>query len=128
MQSRTHETYKFVGVLQGRYYNKFGKRTRQWLKAKEKFDSAAALIALREEEAKLMPGCNTKWAQDEDTTMWCEDSMVKQNPTSPLVPRKLETEGAMKCVCVEWSTARNEPDKYKTYPGCEGSAQTCFFK
>jgi len=126
---RTHATYKFVGVVKGRYYNQHGKRTRQWREIKAKFDSAAEQITKNEQEAKKYPACNTKWTQDQGTVLWCEDSMSNGAYLgSPLVPRKLETAEMIRCVCVEYDLVKANEAQFKVYANCEGKQQVCEFK
>src|SRR5690606_34781681 len=100
----------------------------QWRNAKEKMDRANEDAVKAELESKKFPSCNTKWTQNEGTTIWCEDNMVKDRQlTSALVPRKLELEETMKCVCVEYDVAQKD-ESFKVYPKCEGKQQSCYFK
>ena len=92
-------------------------------------DLAAKLAAAKEEQVKANPPCNAKWTQDEGTKLWCEDSMVKQPLASPLVPRKVDDgTGNTRCLCVEWTKAKGDPEKYQAYGDCrdaESPSQTC---
>jgi hypothetical protein len=118
----THETYRFVGVLQGRFYDEHGGRTKAWQEAREKMERAAAK---KKEESSTL-SCNSKWTQNEGSTIWCEDSMTPQPPSSPLVPRK---DDGGRCVCIELEIARQDQNnKYSIYGDCAESAQECKFK
>jgi hypothetical protein len=129
MSTRNHEKYKFIGVLQGRYYNREGRRTRQWVQAKTKIDNAEKEIAEREAENKKLPPCNSRWSSEQGTTLWCEDSMISGVVVeSPLVPRQMDRNGQVECVCVEWNKAKASPELFSTYNGCVGGDQHCQYK
>jgi predicted heme/steroid binding protein len=125
---RSHETYKFVGVLHGRYYNEQGHRTDAWKQARARMNEANKEQSKGEEYLKQFPACNSRWTQQEGSTIWCEDSMKQQRPSSSLVPRTVDLRTGMRCVCVELDQATAKPTEFKPYNNCEPTSQTCRIK
>ena len=63
--------YTYVGRLVGRYYDSHGEPTPALLQARQKIKEGQRLRKLQEGENKRFPGCNSRWSQDEGSTVWC---------------------------------------------------------
>lgn len=112
---RDHNRYRFVGVLEGRYYDSLGRRTDEWIAAVAK----AKQDPLKEVEH---PVCNTKWEQSVGNTFWCTNSPLN----SQLVPRLVHSDKlGSQCVCLEYQAVKEDTARYREFDGCASNAQSC---
>ncbi|KAJ9549265.1 hypothetical protein OSB04_021808 [Centaurea solstitialis] len=77
-------TYIFVGKLVGRYYDGEGNPTKYLKGVEAKAARGAQLMEKQKKEEAKIPGCNSKWSQDEGSEVWCDDGYPR------LVQRPLE--------------------------------------
>jgi len=68
---RNHTTYKYVGVMQGRFYDAQGKRTKAWEKARMVMNKGLLEQKDQQELIKRYPNCNTKWADGKGHEVSC---------------------------------------------------------
>ena len=126
MEDSTHETYRFVGVLEGRYYDKQGRRTQAWLDALAKARIADEQKRMQKELEKKFPNCNSKWEQGVGTTIWCTNDLIKPAGHN-LVPRMSRSEElGSRCACMEYEVVKDDKTRYREYDGCSSESQTCF--
>mmetsp|Transcript_11163 Transcript_11163/g.18230 ORF Transcript_11163/g.18230 Transcript_11163/m.18230 type:complete len:271 (-) Transcript_11163:34-846(-) len=122
-----HESYVYMGNVIGRYYDDGGNPTKDWEKILEVKEQHAVDMKKQGELEKLFPSCNSRWSQNDGSTVWCTDELVDHKTSSPLVPRLMffEAHRATRCTCVELNVAVANTAKYKVYDGCDEKATTC---
>jgi hypothetical protein len=102
---RTHETYRYVGVLAERYYDDAGTPTAA-LGTVEKLQEATNLIQnARDAFNKRFKSCNSRSGADIKTELWCDDSWHLPGSTPLHVWWQLPSAGSSgekggKCACV----------------------------
>ncbi|CAG4911911.1 unnamed protein product [Colias eurytheme] len=118
------EKYKYVGVLQGRYYNSDGTETEYMAEFKSKLKNCKEEKENAKTQDHLYPPCNVAWSETEGTRVWCSKSSggIKRDWVG--VPRQLYEPGSdkPKCVCVQ----QEDTKMLKQYEGCSSSATECF--
>jgi hypothetical protein len=116
---RKHDTYKFVGVMEGRYYTAEGKRTKHWEKARMAMDRGRTAKMQQDALLAKYPNCNSKWAQNIGNEVWCDGH-------ANTVPRVLvsEDQTSQRCACVGVETASIIPG-VREYPGCDPKSRRC---
>ena len=113
----TSDKYVHLGVLAGRYYDAYGRKTREWHDVEASIRQAERESRLKDEAMKEITNCNSRWRQGEGYTRWC---------TGGLVPRELKMPGSAgtRCVCAPTDVASERADM-KALPGCDESAAEC---
>ncbi|XP_038215706.1 neuferricin [Zerene cesonia] len=118
-----HDKYKYVGVLQGRYYNSDGTETQYMAEIRNKLKNCKEEKENAKQQDQLYPPCNVAWSETEGTRVWCSKSSggIKRNWVG--VPRQLYEPGGdkPKCVCVQ----REDTNMLKQYEECSNSATEC---
>ncbi|KAI3728621.1 hypothetical protein L6452_17260 [Arctium lappa] len=114
-------TYVFVGKLVGRYYDGEGNPTKYLKGVEAKAARGAQLMEKQKKEEAKIPGCNSKWSQDEGSEVWCDDGYPR------LVQRPLEIAltGKMskRCACYK-ETDLDQPG-LEVYEGCDYLSKAC---
>ncbi|CAE8644056.1 unnamed protein product, partial [Polarella glacialis] len=129
---RKHETYRFVGYLQGPYFGADGKATPELKTVKQQQASSAEREDLLNKLSLRFKGCNSKHvAADPFFKVWCSDGY---HPTGSvpahmyyLLPGKQEEQSM--CVCVAPGEAREEAEResseLRQKPVTEDRVQAC---
>lgn len=114
-------TYVYVGKLVGRYYDGEGSPTKYLKGVEAKAARGAQLMEKQKKEEAKIPGCNSKWSQDEGSEVWCDDGYPR------LVQRPLEIAltGKMskRCACFK-QTDLDQPG-LEVYEGCDYLSKVC---
>ncbi|KAH9255527.1 hypothetical protein BASA81_006344 [Batrachochytrium salamandrivorans] len=109
---RKHDTYKFVGVVTGRYYSTAGHRSDEWKQLRLRMKTK------QEEQPVEFPKCNMKWTSNQGSTSWCEGD-------GEIVPRSLIGHTPIKCVCVPLEQAKMRLEEFAVLSKCSETASVC---
>lgn len=63
--------YTFVGKLIGRYYQRDGSPTKAWYAFQKALGERDKIEALRKEQERQFPPCNSHWTEKDGGTVWC---------------------------------------------------------
>eukprot|EP00968_Pinguiococcus_pyrenoidosus_P000812 scaffold48_cov311-Pinguiococcus_pyrenoidosus.AAC.7 len=117
---RFHDTYRFQGLLVGRYYDAQGKPTQAW---HDFADCCEAGFELREADKRMdqeRPRCSSKWTAAAGGRVWCEP---------PRVPRKVTSAEGGKQICRCFMPETSEEPSLRTdvtaYRDCDPRAHEC---
>ncbi|CAH9072896.1 unnamed protein product [Cuscuta epithymum] len=115
------KTYIFVGNLYGRYYDSKGNPTKYLRGAEAKAARGAQLLEKQKNEEEKIPGCNSRWSQDEGSEVWCDEGYPR------LVQRPIEIAitGKMSKRCACFKNDELEQQGLEVYEGCDYFAQKC---
>lgn len=121
--------YDYVGLVEGRFYNIYGRHTKYQLKVNSVISQAK--MAKYKEEAKNddYPQCNVEWSEERGTTVWCSDMSGGKSRDWIGVPRDYSDPVSRKnrCACVK--EAENYSSfLFKEYEGCDPKSRVCTFK
>ncbi len=133
-----HETYKFVGFLKGRYYDSEGNPTNEMKLYKEKLKEIEKAKEAAETLEEKYPSCNSRWAQGEDSYVWCDEYGPKSNRKIDLwnvddenrkVPRVFvyasnDGKQAKRCTCVSYLGSKDD-NNLQVYKGCNPLSPRC---
>lgn len=149
---RKHETYKFVGVVAGLYYDENGNPTEALKQVEETTNNAAAGEAEDQRRAKLFPRCNMHFdGLKKETVVWCDgyktEEDVKTKMASDPELRVLRMvhftsvasgEEQKDCRCLRFGTSESEigsspfpsakVDYYFKERGCDPNLPRCWMK
>ncbi|CAD6202545.1 unnamed protein product [Miscanthus lutarioriparius] len=64
--------YRFAGKLIGRYYDSQGNPTKYLKGVEMKAKRGAQLLEKQKSDEAKIPGCNSKWSQQEGGEVWCD--------------------------------------------------------
>lgn len=134
--------YKFVGFLEGTYYDSKGRPTAHHNKAVKALNVAHKWQATQTAETERYPPCNSEWSQGKGGRVWCSNKSGGINRDWAGVPRKLFKPGSSqsRCACVKNfgppqdsdSAARSHNDKgdlenpnLQEYDNCDAEALSC---
>jgi len=124
----TSTEYKFVGVVQGKFYDKFGNPT-PYLKHYTDLAKQGLQERQEKEKAKLQePPCNSKWTQDTGAEVWCTKKSGGISRSWVGVPRKRFSQRKGKsteCVCVRTAELAKQDPTLQIYEGCDPEATRC---
>nr|ACG49125.1 fiber protein Fb38 [Zea mays] len=115
------ERYIFAGKLIGRYYDSEGNPTKYLKGVEVKAKRGAQLLEKQKSDEAKIPGCNSKWSQQEGGEVWCDAGYPR------LVRRPgdiaLTGQVSQRCACFQ----ENELDKagLVVYEGCDYLSQSC---
>nr|ACN31510.1 unknown [Zea mays] len=115
------ERYIFAGKLIGRYYDSEGNPTKYLKGVQVKAKRGAQLLEKQKSDEAKIPGCNSKWSQQEGGEVWCDAGYPR------LVRRPgdiaLTGQVSQRCACFQ----ENELDKagLVVYEGCDYLSQSC---
>ncbi|CAL1140219.1 unnamed protein product [Cladocopium goreaui] len=133
---RKHEQYRFVGFLDGVYYNKEGHPTKALKKLEAIDDKTQKQQKVQQELRSRFKGCNSRTSQDKpESEIWCDDSYHGKG-TRPVFLSANMVEISKEdswCACLsdaQMTTALEKPDpkikiRLAEYPECAGK-QRCF--
>jgi hypothetical protein len=119
-----HETYRYVGRLEGRFYDAKGHPSALLERIEAEVAQFRAKKAEEEEKQGIKKDevlCNVKWTKKEGGFVWCYEDWFPRRVAVP----GMDGDGSgvkEKCVCFsdeEVSEAR------RLYDGCDPSAQRC---
>ncbi|XP_066383933.1 membrane-associated progesterone-binding protein 4-like isoform X1 [Miscanthus floridulus] len=115
------ERYIFAGKLIGRYYDSQGNPTKYLKGVEMKAKRGAQLLEKQKNDETKIPGCNSKWSQQEGGEVWCDTGYPR------LVRRPgdiaLTGQVSQRCACFQ----ENELDKagLVVYEGCDYLSKSC---
>ncbi|EER95310.1 hypothetical protein BDA96_01G495100 [Sorghum bicolor] len=115
------ERYIFAGKLIGRYYDSQGNPTKYLKGVEMKAKRGAQLLEKQKSDEAKIPGCNSKWSQQEGGEVWCDTGYPR------LVRRPgdiaLTGQVSQRCACFQ----ENELDKagLVVYEGCDYLSKSC---
>lgn len=114
-------TYIFAGKLVGRYYDSEGNPTKYLKGVEAKAARGAQLMEKQKKEEEKVPGCNSKWSQDEGSEVWCDDGYPR------LVQRPLEIAltGKMSKRCACFNQTDLDQPGLEVYAGCDYLSKSC---
>eukprot|EP01061_Rhynchopus_euleeides_P015415 TRINITY_DN26327_c0_g1_i1.p1 TRINITY_DN26327_c0_g1~~TRINITY_DN26327_c0_g1_i1.p1 ORF type:complete len:295 (+),score=118.31 TRINITY_DN26327_c0_g1_i1:236-1120(+) len=91
---REHETYRFVGLLEGDYFNADMSRTVHLKTVEGVYNEQLAQAAHKEDLFKTFKPCNTKFEQNNPKVkLWCDDSYHQPGATPGYMITKFRDEG-----------------------------------
>nr|XP_043606777.1 membrane-associated progesterone-binding protein 4 isoform X2 [Erigeron canadensis] len=116
-----NRTYIYVGKLVGRYYNSEGNPTKYLKGVEAKAKRGAQLMEKQKIEEAKVPGCNSRWSQDEGSEVWCDNGYPR------LVQRPLEIAltGKMSKRCACYSEIDLDQPGLEVYEGCGFLSKSC---
>ncbi|XP_072943344.1 neuferricin [Epargyreus clarus] len=119
------EKYPAVGLLAGRYYDKYGKDTNYLKVLKERVQKCKEDKDRAKKEEAIYPPCNISWSEDEGSKVWCTKSSGGVIRNWVGVPRQLFTPGDEKprCVCIQLD--KGNSSQLKKYDGCPDTSEEC---
>lgn len=112
-----HAKYRYKGLLEGYFYDRRGRQTREMRKIQKLLKQEAIDMEKRKEDENLYPKCNSKRAKGVNI-VWCKDHMV---------PRKRSVYGGTeRCACIkDADTADADPVHNVPYQNCPRTNSTC---
>eukprot|EP01025_Chloroclados_australasicus_P031009 TRINITY_DN3127_c0_g3_i3.p1 TRINITY_DN3127_c0_g3~~TRINITY_DN3127_c0_g3_i3.p1 ORF type:complete len:608 (-),score=45.67 TRINITY_DN3127_c0_g3_i3:490-2055(-) len=115
---RTHETYTFVGVVEGLFYDKQGKELELLHKVEKLAKVAEQWDKEKKELEQVIPNCNKKWSAKEGGEVSCSDGKYPRLITETYG----ENQTRERCGCFDkpgWSDTR------KLYDDCNPPSSRC---
>nr|XP_027065094.1 membrane-associated progesterone-binding protein 4-like isoform X2 [Coffea arabica] len=112
---------RYVGKLDGRYYDSKGNPTKYLKGVEAKAARGAQLLEKQKDEEAKVPSCNSRWSQDEGSEVWCDDGYPR------LVQRPIEIAltGKMSKRCACYKEDELEQAGLEVYEGCDFFAKKC---
>ncbi|GFR72107.1 neuferricin-like [Elysia marginata] len=97
--------YKFVGIVEGSFYDKEGNVRDMMRIYKKKLEDALLEKDLLDSDRQLFPSCNSEWAQNKGGRVWCSTKSGGISRDWVGVPRMYYATGSSKarCACVRTS-------------------------
>ncbi|CAH2073500.1 unnamed protein product, partial [Iphiclides podalirius] len=126
-QQTYRKKYKFLGLLEGRFYDTQGEETKYLKKVKSKLKDCREDEINAEKENQKYPPCNAMWNEDETSRVWCTKSSGGITRDWVGVPRLLFTPGEEypRCVCVNLGNENSSTNLLKLYDNCPQSSTSC---
>lgn len=134
-----HKEYKYVGKLDGYFYNSKGEMTNNYLRVMEKLQIAKEQKNEDKLDEQMFPPCNSEWSQAKGGFVWCSESSggIERNWVG--VPRKYFRSGKTepRCACVRTTGPPTDDRQSKSnngdldnpnlreYPNCEKLSERC---
>ncbi|CAD7701556.1 unnamed protein product [Ostreobium quekettii] len=113
-----HKDYKYMGKVEGRFYNPLGEP----LEDLQKFEDGAAegnrIAELRKAERAKYPNCNSKWSQAKGGEVWCKEGYYPRRVMEPSSGARLK----MRCACFK---DQQHSDLRQLYDGCSPDESRC---
>lgn len=128
-QESYEKNYKYVGKLEGRFYDTSGKPTEYLFKAQEANDRNKAKQDKQTKFHERYPSCNSEWSQEKGglVRVWCttESGGVKRSWIGR--PRLLKNPHTQQeqCACVNDDDLNQ--DMVKKYDNCDEKSRECVF-
>jgi len=138
---RDHETYRFVGFLEGIYFDKDGTPTEEGARVDVMHEDQNIVDKMRTDLKKRFLGCNTKHEQNKPLfEIWCDDGYHGQKSKPLHVYFKPPGDAKQEdwCACLmpaarklaKAEIAQPRPGQptfwLKSYPECKKGAQKCY--
>ncbi|XP_005094963.1 neuferricin-like [Aplysia californica] len=133
--------YKFVGVVEGAFFDKDGSELPMMKEYRRKLDLGHQEKSLVEKDRQLFPPCNSEWSQADGGRVWCSTLSGGISRDWAGLPRMYYTAGNSKprCACVRTTgppshdmnseTHKNRGDldnpNLNVYPNCSPSSESC---
>ncbi len=74
-----HKDYKYVGKVEGRFYDAEGKETEYKREVDGWIREAQRDKEKKDEEGKMFPGCNSEWSKTKGHRVWCTNKSGERN-------------------------------------------------
>ncbi|XP_068629483.1 neuferricin [Battus philenor] len=118
--------YKFMGILNGRFYDEHGKETNYFMELKSRLKQCKAEKTNMDKENLKYPPCNISWNAEEGSRVWCTKSSGGVERDWVGVPRQIFTPGEEKprCVCINLDK-QDTSTNIKKYDNCPDASTTC---
>nr|CAG4643379.1 EOG090X0A5G [Ilyocryptus agilis] len=117
--------YKYLGKLQGMYYDSNGKPTKYYYQVQQWINNALKGKEEEDQFKEKYPMCNIDYKPEEGTRIWCSTASggVKRDWVG--VPRSLHSADSksVRCACVQESDL--DDPMLKEYPNCPKDAVSC---
>ncbi|XP_067649512.1 neuferricin-like [Haliotis asinina] len=140
-QTFYEKDYKCIGKVEGEFYDWNGQPTENLKYYQEQLKLAKENQKKTEAETRRFPPCNSQWAQDTGTVLWCTNQSGGIERDWVGVPREFHEPGRqhMRCACVRTTgPPSDDPDlkdhknrgdldnpRFKVYAGCDPKAESC---
>ncbi|ODN04393.1 Neuferricin [Orchesella cincta] len=121
-----HETYKFVGLHSGWFFDEKGEKTWRMREFEEALIEAEALDNAQSETDKLFPGCNMEWNAEHGSNLWCSKQSGGMSREWIGFPRSFkipDDKTSPRCVCVH-PNMLTDP-RVSVYKGCDPKSVSC---
>jgi len=138
------DKYKFLGVVEGVFYNSEGSPTEVLKNAEAAHLRAQKKNQLLDEARKRYPNCSSRWTKETGAIVWCKDGKVPRveteeamlshfGPGEVPIPRQATNPDGTpqkprtRCACY----SRHEADGLEgvtVYDGCSPDADKCSIK
>ncbi|MQL74295.1 hypothetical protein Taro_006657 [Colocasia esculenta] len=114
-------SYRFVGVLVGRYYDSSGNPTKHLKGVEAKAARGAQLLEKQKIEEDKIPSCNSRWSERDGGEVWCDVGYPRlmQRPLEIALTGKM----SKRCVCLK-EEELGRPD-LEVYQGCDVLSKSC---
>lgn len=113
-----HETYKYVGNLQGRFFDAQGGKTAARARLEAAVHEAERLRKEQEARERENPRCSSRWTRDTGGEVWCEPPRVPRKVTEFVAGQK-----RTRCACFRehsWTE-----DTLQLFGSCAPDASRC---
>lgn len=133
--------YKFVGLVEGSFYDEKGNIREMMRTYKKKLELALQEKHLLDHDRQLFPPCNSEWSQNKGGRVWCSIKSGGVSRNWEGLPRMYYATGSSKarCACVRTSgppsynlqsishNDRGDLDNpnLSLYPNCEVNSNSC---
>ncbi|GFO29159.1 neuferricin-like [Plakobranchus ocellatus] len=133
--------YKYIGKVEGAFYDKEGRELDMMRLYKKKLEAAMLEKDLIENDRQLFPPCNSEWSQDSGGRVWCSPKSGGVSRDWIGVPRMYYAVGSSKprCACIrtsgppshdiESNSHKNRGDldnpNLSLYPQCSEYSDSC---
>ncbi|XP_077996339.1 neuferricin-like [Glandiceps talaboti] len=113
-----HKDYRYVGKLQGRFYDENGNPTEELAKVQTLMAKGLEEKKSNEDEKKKFPPCNSEWTQKSGGRVWCSNKSGGIQRDWVGVPRKMFKPGSTqsRCACVRTSGPPSYDAESKDHP------------
>jgi len=122
-----HKDYTFMGKLIGYYYDENGKPTENHANFQALLKKHQANEVVKVQWEKVYPSCNSRWAQNEGSEIWCSDQSGGITRGWGGVPRLyVGTEHPKRCVCIDERLLGTFDEKdFEVYADCHPLSPRC---
>eukprot|EP00736_Rhodelphis_marinus_P006588 Rmarinus@m.12085 len=123
-----HETYTFLGVVDDRFYDSEGEKTKALIDAEEKLAIGERQAAEESQLKEQYPNCNSKWSKDTGGEVWCTKKSGGVERDWVGVPRMMfqPSSNQKRCACVrETEALADSSHKFHPYEDCEIKSVRC---
>lgn len=120
-----HKDYKFVGLLEGEFFDKDGNPKQQVVWIQQQLAKAAEEKRNEQEDKKMFPPCNASWQQGKGSEVWCtnESGGIKRDWDG--YPRQRFKQGSTSPACICVKDANDPNPSLRVYENCEPTSKRC---